>query len=698
MVRVLIAGSKDRMDDVVGTLQDAHLVHVVDFHGEDGEPALRPGDATSSAGPVSANLTKVRSSMSQIGVEDMGAPLKEGPRSEGDVRKAMPSVVKRIDSEIATLVSRRSALRERLTVARKEMDALHPFIDLGVPPSMLSGYDFLFVFVGTTRKDFRPALDRSLGSYEIFGSPGDARRLFALFVGKVDIDPAARLLEENGFAAVKVPEPGIRPEERCGELQDELAEIANEMADIESRLSRHGREMAAAMLEAQELLELDIERAEAPMRFATTDNAFIITGWVPAEAAKGLESTVHRVAGEGVHIEFEAPKKGEDVPVATDNLHASRPFEVLTGLMGLPSYDEIDPTILMSLGIPLFFGFMLGDIGYGIVLLAMVACGLFGKMLEFLGMGGSRKQLTFIIVLCAISSIVFGFLFNEFFGFELLEFSAATSEAHVLLPAVHYPEFSVFIPLWGIIGFPVSRIHETMSLLVLTLIIGIVHIALGLLIGLRNTWVAHGAKAAVLEKGSWLFILIGGTFFLGYYLVTKDGDPPYESMSIWMLTGVPMFITGIGLLLVGEGPLGVMHIFSLLSNTLSYARLLAIGISSVAIAMVFNSLALKTMEPGGITIVFGVLLLVLGHTINILLGILGPTLHSLRLHLVEFFLKFYDGSGRPFVPFGRSRTYTAAANGAGAGAMAKDGGGGAKWDDAAHDHDNGPPWGTIKGT
>jgi V/A-type H+-transporting ATPase subunit I len=183
---------------------------------------------------------------------------------------------------------------------------------------------------------------------------------------------------------------------------------------------------------------------------------------------------------------------------------------------------------------------------------------------------------------------------------------------------------------------------------VLTALIGVAHINLGYILGFINEKKKHGFNAAMLEKGSWIVVEIGIVLavlgYLGYLPIA---------------VGAAIFVIGFIMLVKGEGVKGPIELPGLLSNSLSYTRLIAVGLSSIYIASTVNLIAFEMIWPqGGIAAVFAILVFIFGHALNTVLSIIAPGLHALRLQYVEFFTKFYEGGGKEYSPFGYIRKYT----------------------------------------
>ncbi|MDP6704390.1 MAG: V-type ATPase 116kDa subunit family protein, partial [archaeon] len=312
-----------------------------------------------------------------------------------------------------------------------------------------------------------------------------------------------------------------------------------------------------------------------------------------------------------IHIECEEASEEDGLTPPTELINPKivDSFEVFIDLYSKPTYKEIDPTNFIFLTFPLFFGFILGDVGYGFITLALFGF-LKTKMRSETGRG-----LMNALILASLATIVFGFVFGEFFGVE---------PYHPLIP----------------------RAHNINMMLGISLVVGIVHINLGYLLGLINEYRKGGIGYMVQHTGSWVFFELAAILVILQYL-----DMLTFAYSNYIVYGV--LVASIALLYKGHGIIGIIELPAILSNILSYARLFAVGLASVALAMVINDFTGVFLYAGGFGYVAGTITLVLGHTINILLGILGGFLQSLRLHYVEFFTKFYKGGGEAYLPFGK---------------------------------------------
>jgi V/A-type H+-transporting ATPase subunit I len=342
---------------------------------------------------------------------------------------------------------------------------------------------------------------------------------------------------------------------------------------------------------------------------------FVIVGWVPARDFERVAATLHTEIGEAVVVSELpiTPDMAKRVPVALQNAAPVRPFESLVRLQSLPHYGGIDPSALMALFLPFFFGMMLGDVGYGVLLLALT----FGVSRRF--KTGMLHDLLTILMMGSGWAILFGFAFGEFLG---------TLGEHL---GMHPLLFDRASP------------EHVSSLLLMTLTVGAVHVTLGLILGVWEAFKDRN-RHHLLEHGGMLVGLVA-LFFMVAVLV--DFLPRG-----FMTPAVAALIIGVVLLGASMGWLGILmgpiEFVGVIGNVMSYLRIAAIGLASVYLAKVANDMA------GSIgNLIVGIVIAVLLHALNLVLGAFSPTIHSLRLHYVEFFRKFYEGGGRPYEPFGR---------------------------------------------
>jgi V/A-type H+-transporting ATPase subunit I len=409
------------------------------------------------------------------------------------------------------------------------------------------------------------------------------------------------------------------PDAAVAALSHRLAVIPQELSQIKMELAALAAEWQPRLAQWRACLRDRLEEFAILAHFGETDQTFVLFGWTPEREAPRVRAMLAAGSGEGVIMQLLplTPEEEEHAPVAMANPGPARPFQSLVRLFALPRYHGIDPTLLMACFMPIFFGMMLGDVGYGALLL--LGCFVVLWRVPVVRRPGALRDLVYVMAMGAAWGIIFGFLYGEAFG---------TLGETFGLHAIWIDRTSA---------------DQVADLLLFTIAVGALHVTLGLVLGVWES-IRERSKSLLLERGGMLLGLIG--LFL-IVAVAVEWLPPG-----FMTPGVAMLIVGIVLLGASLGWLGVLmgpiEFVGLIGNVLSYLRIAAIGLASVYLARVANELA------GSLgSIVVGFIIAVLIHALNLALGAFSPTIHSLRLHYVEFFRKFYEGGGRPFEPFGK---------------------------------------------
>lgn len=628
MTKVIIAGSKDYMGVVIDALHKHNVMHIVDFVNEDND--FKIGKPYATATKLSERAVSLRSMASYLSIT--GKEDTPGRHPEDAIADEIDEKTERLSFEVTQVTHNISDIDSRIKDINDKKRLLDPLKSFDLPLDLYGGYRSLAVFVGTAKE--LPTISDITNDYELETAPYMRGHAIALFVPREFEDDVLKRLQEQGYSALSLPEMQGTPKDILADLDAQLIELETKKETSQEELRTLRERYIDYILASDEYLSIATQKAEAPLRFATTKNAFIIEGWIPTKNLADVQRDVDSVTDGHVMVATDESEQisAEKVPIALENPMPSQPFEVLVKAFALPKYNEIDPTMFVALIYPFLFALMLGDIGYGAVIIGI------GLVVQRRLKSKGIRDLARILVYAGVLSVVFGFIYNEFFGVELFGASG-------LIPSFYaYPM--------------VPRFDNIATLLVFTLVIGILMLTLGYILGFVNEYRQHGVKHAVFTKASWLLLLWGGV------LVVIEILPPLTkaaaiSISPALLAGFGIAVIGLVLLLVGEGIVGITELPTLLSNVLSYSRLLSIGVSSLGIALAVNKLSYALFfSKGGFFVIFGVILLIIGHAVNTALGILDSGLQSLRLHYVEFFTKFYRGGGMKYRPFGLIRKYT----------------------------------------
>jgi V/A-type H+-transporting ATPase subunit I len=395
--------------------------------------------------------------------------------------------------------------------------------------------------------------------------------------------------------------------ERISYVANRLASLRHSRAEINAEQERFARRWLAYYRRINQWLIERLALLAVTSSVRQTGMCFVIHGWARTDAVAPLTARLGDKFGGQVAVEERAllEQDLEMVPVTLSNLPYFRPFELLTRLLPLPRYTSWDPTPFLGIFFPLFFGMMLGDAGHGLVLF------IGALLLWWRRPQGPINDAARILLICASYAILFGLLFGEFFG---------EAGGHLL----H------LTPLL------LERSRAIMPMLIFSLALGASHVLLGLLLGLITAIKRHQRGEIMVRS-----ITIALVICLCGLAISQLAPSP------WLFTKPILLLTGVllPLLLLSGGFLAPLELIKTFGNIVSYARIMAIALSSALLANAANQMA----GPSG-DLILGTLAGIMLHVVAIILGLFAPAIHALRLHFVEFFSKFVEPGGRRFDP------------------------------------------------
>jgi V/A-type H+/Na+-transporting ATPase subunit I len=384
-------------------------------------------------------------------------------------------------------------------------------------------------------------------------------------------------------------------------LKEEINAIDNEIKLFKEKISIEFSNIKLSVLEKLE--NLNILR-----KYASFSNyVFFIKGWVEKSQKEKLLSVLKNFEGY-YFIKFEEPRifEYDKVPTLIKTMSFSKPFKRVLDFYGYPKYGTIDPTFFLWLFFPPYFGMMLGDVGYALIMLIIVS---------FLRAKFSKneivKDLTTIYLWALTWAIFFGFLYGEAFG-ELFY------KLGILKPIIH-------------------RLHSASLIIGISIILGIIQVVLGILFGIFNNLKLNDKHLALYET----FRLIGiiGFILIGFYFLKIIQIPFFLYISIFLI-----LISVIGVIIT-HGPIAPIELISTTGQILSFARLAAVALASAVLAEMGNMFF--SMIP---SVIFAIITALIFHILAFLLGFLDPTIQGMRLQIVEFFIQFYKTGERVFKP------------------------------------------------
>ncbi len=438
-------------------------------------------------------------------------------------------------------------------------------------------------------------------------------------------DPLFTRVEADNQKENSVHSKG-KPSEIIALLSDESNNLKECQTRLNGELSVIDKKWREKLTILREELEIRKEQLNVSSAFGRTRDTVVIDGWIAAHDQETLETLCEETTEGHVFYEFrKAPSNPDEVPVKYDNPSWLQPFEFLTSMFSRPKYDEIDPTLFIGPILIVYFGLMLGDAVYGLVILIMA-------FLLYRGAGRvsqSVHDLTVILMGAGAATIVFGVMQGGYMGDFLPRFMGIT------------PPFVVFCPL-----------EDPISFLQIALIIGIIQINLGIIIAIYQNLRRKNYYDIIYGQVSWFFIQPSAAVLLFLFFGWADCG---TSVTLVACVGV---IIGIALLFKKEGPLGFFSLTGFLGDWLSYARILALALATGGIAMTVNILTGMVAGAHPAAFIPAVLVFIGGQAFNFALQSLGAFVHSLRLQFVEFFGQFYVGGGKEFMPFTAGRVIT----------------------------------------
>lgn len=641
MTRAVIVGHKSILEVTIDSLHDSNLFHIEDFVED--ESGFKISKPLKNAEEVSKKLVKIRSISNFLGIVQK-EPVVQNTDS---VLRDLDSKLNELDRTIATKTESIAQLENELKDLDSQKRELLPYLSINLDFDDYRGYESLKVFAGTVKGSLDGSQISSITkAYELYFDPQS--KAVVLFVAKNDADKVSELLQGLGFRELRVPERGGVPSELLRFIEQKEAEVTRKTESLKADIESLKVKYADFILASDEVLSIESQKAELPLRIATSANAFIIEGWTPSEDYDKVVSAVNSATnGKAYVTSLEIDEEEEDhVPVEYNNSKIAAPMQQIMDLYSRPKYTELDPSSVILFTFPLMYGLILGDIGYALIL------GVLALAVKKAVKSDAVKPLMDILIYCQISTFIFGIIYGEFLGFSL----ASLHTAHGVIPGL-IPGWNTIVLFEGLSGeeftFPIHRTHMIMTMIGATVIVGLLQLNLGFLLGFSNIARHHGFMHGLLEKGSWIIIEIG-------VLIAAVGV--LGGNSILTYVGAAVFVIAVLMLLKGEGIQGVVELPSLMGNALSYSRIIAVGLSSIYIASTVNDIAFKMIwvdhSQIGFLAIAAIIVFILGHSLNTVLSIIAPGLHALRLQYVEFFGKFYSGGGRKYNPFGYIRKYT----------------------------------------
>lgn len=513
------------------------------------------------------------------------------------------------------------ALKREEEQFRTKINELEPWKNLDVPMSAFQSMEVCEVFLGTIPKRNQESVQQDLieTQYTYFEIIDEHKnKLYVVAITADDeVELVTSILRANNFVEVKFDINGV-PKEEIESLQNQIRIVEQEYSSRDEELKGYSMQLPKLEIVYDYMMNRRLRIASSE-NFLMAGEIQVIEGYVPTDKMDEFLVVIKSSLNNVYYIETEDAKEDDpDVPILLENSKFTTAFESLTSMYALPKYNEIDPTPFFAVFHILFFGMMVADFGYGL----LIFLGTF-IALKFFNLAESQKVTIRFYFYGGIATMLWGLIFGSFFG--------------------------------GVISMPalIDPMTEYNRLLIISIALGIVHIFYAL--GIKAYINIRDGKPwdALFDTGFWYMALVGAIIMLLVYVDVVQSSMMEVAKWVMIAGMVGIVLTGgrdsasIGGK-IGGGLYSLYGITSYIGDFVSYSRLMALGLSGGYIAYAINLMVGMLMGIGVLGATAGVVVFVVGHLFNLFLSALSGYVHSIRLTYVEFFGKFYEGGGKTF--------------------------------------------------
>jgi V/A-type H+-transporting ATPase subunit I len=670
MAKVEIIGPKNCFFDLVSLLHENGSLHIEDLgkHINAGDVSLdRMQPAPERADGIEKEqdvLIRVRAIIKALALPGTGKVDSQARQllydqmwamTDDELAAEVTGVVGEVEERTAALAAEKSALESETAMLTRYEPVLQKIQPLAKQIVTTGSYDSIALLIERRYKGALEELKKELNRIthnqcEIVATDVDEDTTAVIVVfSKAYSEPVHHFLAAENVNQIRLPSelqdvPFDSAYEtvvqRRGQLPAEQDRVRDELGDMSER-------WMLKLSTIRDVLSDKLAEYEAIPKFGQTSYAFVVTGWLPLSGLTKLRDEIKSKFGDKIVVDQVEIRDDEmdETPVVLSNPSFIKPFESLLFISGQPKYGTIDPTWFIFLFYPLFFGMIVGDVGYGLVMMGIILWAR-SKYKD----NANVQMGTSILGPAATLVIAFGVLYGEFFGnlltgiFHILPVVNAQGvvTAPGLVPAVFAPN--------GMLIWPFPRTEMIVPFIALALGVGLIQVVFGLILGMVNGVRTKHMKH-VYEKGGMLAVLLGVIGLIAFVAVLAV---PFTAMfggNPWGGYGVQAFFAllifgGAFYAAKGGGIVGVVESISMFANVASYIRIMAVGLAGALFADAINQLAVKMGNP-----VLGLVIAIPLHVLSFAIAVFSPSIHALRLNFLEFFNKFYESGGEQYKPF-----------------------------------------------
>lgn len=648
MAKVEIIGPKNKFLDVVSLLHNIGTLHIEDMSRKIMEGTV-PVDKMEvdetqlkEREGLENQLARVRSVLNSFPESREGIAPEVRDRLYGEhwhedaqqISKEVGQILEDVESQTSSLATRQAQIDQELTLLAKYEPILHKIQPLAAQIVTVAGFDSVALLIERRYKalldDLRDELDRiTKRQCEIVATDVDADTTAAIVVfNKNYSEQVHKFLAMENVNQVRLPsDMSDKPFDVAYDLvKKKQRELPVELVEIKKQLDDLAGVWRAKLTAIRDVLGDKVSEIGAIPMFGQTEYAFVVTGWLPVKHFADLEKQLNGDFGDDVIVEqLEIGEKDyEETPVALSNPKIVAPYQSVLSALGPPQYGTLDPTWFLAIFYPLFFGMIVGDVGYGLVMLAATL------WLRFKYRTNQFAQIaTAVFGPAATMAIAFGLVYGEVFGDTL------------------YKMFPHPILLTKTLELPFDRAALAPQLIVVVLAVGFLQVCFGLVVGAING-IRTKHRKHVYEKGGLLIFLVSVAMLVAAGMWAGNvGAKSLGPIALTWVAGIAALV-GFVMLIFGGGVMGPIELMESVAHIMSYIRIMAVGLAGAIFATAINKLV---GTASATNIVVGILIGVVLHALNIVIAAFSPTIHAFRLNFLEFFQKFYETGKEEYRPF-----------------------------------------------
>jgi len=624
MSKVSIIGARELLQDVMDFIYRAGVLHIESVPGNIKDTPFV--DKLSLSVELKKDYDELErlNSIAKKTINIISPLIKNSPviaaAQEEISIEAAKATIEDTGSRVERLNSKIRELEQKLLLYRryeKVLSVLSPLIEI-IPESRLMDYTGITLY---KKEVSLPLLEKALnsvtgGRHELLSRDIDSETMACIIVyPKEFVQTIKTILHTENIGELVMPaDLSDKPmTESVKIILQQNASLSSEILELERTLHQLACEIFNKLTASSSIIAQKLEQIRVLSELYGTKSTFFLYGWLPDNEIRHFIKSLNERFPNLVVVDVVSvsAEESENTPVSLNNPRLIKPFEVLTRFLALPKYGTFDPSPLLAIFFPFFFGLILGDMGYGIIaFMGSIWVVWRWRKNEFV------RDLGTIFIISSFAAIIFGFIFGEFFG-NLGE-----------LIGIH--------PV-------IDRSKSLIPFLIFTILIGGLHISIGLIIGIIVAAYRKEKKEVMARSLKLLFV-----FTLYSIAAVIYGLLPHGMLNILIISGLVI----VGALIFIEKWLAPFEAVKIVVNILSYSRIMGFGAASIFLASIANRLSAMPRN-----IFIGIIIGIFFHLINLVLGLYAPAIQTLRLNYVEFFDKFFYPGGKEYKPWGRGQKF-----------------------------------------